>query len=293
MDVKSCPLYDKACELGTPEAVQMICCMDKEYMNGFRGVKYKRTKSVAEGDDCCDYRLKKSIDNHIEIYDNPYATKVKRWLKNRYGNKSLGIWSDVCKRYNGYLNDLPNYGGKENGHANAIYGGLLVFALYKSLPDNPPVEELSGFVKSLFMEPFEKLGKFFNLNRSLDMWLIDKVFRKSGNRDRKDIKRYPAGFINVDKPYDKENNVASYCFTQCPNAEFAKKHNLLHVLPLLCNCDFYGIEQIHGTLIRKGTCGNGDICDYLVVGDANPIAKRYETVVDNRGFIVSREKQDF
>ncbi len=60
MDVKSCPLYDKACELGTPEAVQMICCMDKEYMTGFRGVDYKRTKSVAEGDDCCDYRLKKS-----------------------------------------------------------------------------------------------------------------------------------------------------------------------------------------------------------------------------------------
>ena len=57
MDVISCPLYDKAKELGTPEAIQMICCMDKEYMNGFRGIDYKRTKSVAEGDDCCDYRM--------------------------------------------------------------------------------------------------------------------------------------------------------------------------------------------------------------------------------------------
>ncbi len=55
------PSADKALELGTPEAVQMICCMDKEYMNGFRGVNYKRTKSVAEGDDCCDYRLTKSL----------------------------------------------------------------------------------------------------------------------------------------------------------------------------------------------------------------------------------------
>ncbi len=61
MDVTGCPLYDKAKALGTPEAVQMICCMDKEYMNGFRGVCYKRTKSVAEGDDCCDYRLTKSF----------------------------------------------------------------------------------------------------------------------------------------------------------------------------------------------------------------------------------------
>ena len=57
LDVTGCPLYDKAKALGTPEAVQMICCMDKEYMTGFRGVKYTRTKSVAEGDDCCDYRL--------------------------------------------------------------------------------------------------------------------------------------------------------------------------------------------------------------------------------------------
>ena len=61
MDVVACPLYDKAKVLGTPEAVQMICCMDKEYMNGFRGVAYQRTKSVAEGDDCCDYRLNKSV----------------------------------------------------------------------------------------------------------------------------------------------------------------------------------------------------------------------------------------
>ena len=58
LDVKRCPLYDKAKELGTPEAAQMICCMDKEYMNGFRGIDYTRAKSVAEGDDCCDYRLR-------------------------------------------------------------------------------------------------------------------------------------------------------------------------------------------------------------------------------------------
>ena len=57
MDVVGCHLYDCAKRLKTPEAVQMICCMDKEYMTGIRGVDYKRTKSVAEGDDCCDYRL--------------------------------------------------------------------------------------------------------------------------------------------------------------------------------------------------------------------------------------------
>ncbi len=60
LDVISCPICDKARELGTPEAAQMICCMDKEYMTGIRGMDYKRTKSLAEGDDCCDYRMKRT-----------------------------------------------------------------------------------------------------------------------------------------------------------------------------------------------------------------------------------------
>lgn len=58
LDVIRCPIYDKAKALGTPEAAQVVCCMDKKYMTGFRGIDYKRTKSVAEGDECCDYRLR-------------------------------------------------------------------------------------------------------------------------------------------------------------------------------------------------------------------------------------------
>ena len=57
LNVTGCPMYDSARKLGAPEAAQMICCMDKEYMTGFRGVKYTRTKSLAEGDAYCDYLL--------------------------------------------------------------------------------------------------------------------------------------------------------------------------------------------------------------------------------------------
>ena len=231
------------------------------------------------------------MKNHIKIEELSYSKAVRSWLKERYGREQAeGIWSDVVDKYNEYLIDLPDYGGKENGHAYAIYGALIVFALYPSLPDKPPANELQSFVQDLFMGPFKKLGKIFDLNRSLHMRLIDKVFKRVGKRDQKDIKKYPAGFINVSEPYDKEHRVSRYHFTQCPNAEFAKTHNLLHVLPLLCNSDFYGISQIHGKLIRCGTCGNSDCCDYMVVGDCNPIADTYVTEVDENGFIVSRKK---
>ncbi len=231
--------------------------------------------------------------NHIPVEQLPYGEQVRNWLKERYGEtEGNRIWKQTQENYQNYLPDLPDYGGSKNGHAKAIYGGLLVFALYTALPDRPPVSELQDFVQNMFMAPFTKLGKIFDLNRSLDMWLIDKVFRKSGNRDRKDAVRYPKGFINVDVPYDKEHHAARYSFTQCPNAEFAKKHGLLHVLPLLCNSDYFGIHEIHGQLIRCGTCGNSDVCDYLVAGSDNPVAKEYETISDEQGFLISRKKQE-
>ena len=50
------------------------------------------------------------------------------------------------------------------------------------------------------------------------------------------------------------------------------------------------MSTIHGTLIRCGTCGNSDICVYCVVGSKNPLAKEYEIVTDEWGFLVSRKK---
>ena len=127
------------------------------------------------------------MEKHISIEELPYSKKVQSWLVDRYGSEQAqSIWQQVVENYNGYLTELPDYGGKKNGHATAIYGGLLIFALYPALPDQPPIAELNEFVQNLFMEPFTKLGKVFNLNRSADMWLIDKVFQRVGKRDRRD-----------------------------------------------------------------------------------------------------------
>lgn len=139
---------------------------------------------------------------------------MKEWLKKRYGEQADEIWESVKRNYNSYLTDLPDCGGRKNGHAKAIYGGLLIFALYPALPDQPPTSELGDFVQNLFMGPFVKLGRVFDLNRPSNMRLIDRIFRRSGNRDRKDIKKYPDGFVNVDVPYDAAHHAAKYYFTQ-------------------------------------------------------------------------------
>ena len=228
---------------------------------------------------------------HMKLSDmSEFCAEVEKWLKDRYGEEEgAKLWEATGRQYNQYLEELPDYGGKKASHAVAIYGSIVIFSMYPLLPDHPPVEELQEFVTNLFMSQFVKLGKVFNLNRSFDMWLINKVFQNVGKKDQKQYIQYPASFCNVSEPYDKENHAARYHFTQCPNAEFAKKYNLMQVLPLFCNSDYWGISQIHGTLIRCGTCGNSDKCDYCVVGSENPMAKEYEIVKDQAGFLVSRK----
>ena len=96
---------------------------------------------------------------HMTIEQLPYGKPVQDWLKDRYGETEANqIWKQTQANYRDDLQDLPDYGGSKNGHAKAIYGGLLIFALYPALPDQPPVSELQDFVQNLFMGPFTKLG---------------------------------------------------------------------------------------------------------------------------------------
>jgi hypothetical protein len=95
----------------------------------------------------------------------------------------------------------------------------------------------------------------------------------------------------VNEPYDSVKQISRYHFLQCPNAEFAKKKGMTDVLPVLCNCDYFGIRCLHGTLIREGTCGVSDRCDYCIVGDRNPLASEYEIITDENGLLISRRKK--
>ena len=56
LDILSCPVVNALAEIGMPEVAPVMCAIDQVYSTGYRGIRFKRTKSVAEGDDCCDYR---------------------------------------------------------------------------------------------------------------------------------------------------------------------------------------------------------------------------------------------
>ena len=230
---------------------------------------FDRTKHV-----CYTKNAKKCVQKLLRrYYDEPSAAR---------------LWEKIQLQYCEYLKDEPALGSAKI--TVSIYDPILIFAWYAVVPDKPPIEEIQQDVYDCMMGSFNVLGKIFNLNRKLDNRLAGKIFRKTTDTRNEEIKRLPESFRMGGYNYDEENGIIRYSFTQCPNAEFAKRHHMEDVLPVMCNCDHMAMQKLHASLIRVGTCCTGECCDYCIVGDQNPIAAEYELVKRDNGLLVSIKK---
>jgi len=218
------------------------------------------------------------------------AKKCVQTLLRRYCDapKAEALWERVQLQYCAFLEDEPALGGVKM--TASIYDPILIFAWYAVIPDKPPLKDVQQEVYNCFMGGFDALGKLFNLNRKLDNRIANLAFKKATDQRVKEIGPFPASFRMERYAYDRQNGVVRYAFTQCPNAEFARRHHMEDVLPVMCNCDHLAMQKLHAKLIREGTCCTCDRCDYCIVGDRNPIAGQYELVTRDDGLWVSVRK---
>ena len=219
------------------------------------------------------------------------ARKCVQTLLRRYYDERTAakLWEKIQLQYCEYLKDEPAMAGAKI--TVSIYDPILIFAFYAVIPDKPPLKDIQQDVYDCFMSSFDTLGRIFNLNRKPDNRLANKIFKKTSDIREEEIKRFPASFRMGGYEYDKENGVIRYSFIQCPNAEFAKRHHMEDVLPVMCNCDHMAMQKLHATLIREGTCCTGACCDYCIVGDQNPLAAEYELKAAGNGLLVSVRKE--
>lgn len=224
------------------------------------------------------------------IYTKKAKECVQKLLRRYYDEPTAAaLWEKVQLQYAEFLKDEPALGGVKM--TVSIYDPILIFAWYAVVPDKPPLEEVQQDVYDCFMGGFDTLGKVFDLNRKPDNRLANRIFKMTNDLREKEIKEFPASFRMGSYSYDKANGVVRYCFTQCPNAEFAKRHHMESVLPVMCNCDHLAMRKLHATLIREGTCVTSDCCDYCIVGDKSPLASEYELVKNEDGLLISVKRQ--
>ena len=223
------------------------------------------------------------------LYTEKAKNCVQKLLRRYYDEQTAAeLWERIQLKYAEFLEDEPALGGVKM--TVSIYDPILIFAWYAVIPDKPPLEEVQQDVYDCFMNGFDKLGKVFDLNRKPDMRLANRIFKKTGELRKKEIKEFPASFRMGSYSFDKRSGVVRYSFTQCPNAEFAKRHHMESVLPLMCNCDHLAMQKLHATLIREGTCVTSDHCNYCIVGDKSPLAAEYELVKNKDGLLISERR---
>ena len=224
-----------------------------------------------------------------KVYSRSAKKCVLKLLRRCYDGKTADqLWERIQLRYAAYLEDEPAL--KDLKITTSIYDPILIFAWYVTAETKPPWEEIQKEICDSFFGSFDVLGKLFDLNRKRDNRLANRIFQKTNDIRLEEIKRFPASFCMGSCSYDEENGVIRYSFTQCPNAEFAKRHHLEDVLPLMCNCDHLAMQKLHAGLIREGTCVTSGICDYCICGDQNPLAKEYELVTAENGLLLSKKK---
>ena len=225
------------------------------------------------------------------IYTKKAKKCVLTLLCRCYSKKEASeLWEKIQLKYAEFLEEEPALGGVKI--TVSIYDPILIFAWYVTADKKPPLEEIEKEVYDAFMGAFDTLGKIFDLNKKLDNRIANLAFKSANDTRVKEIKKFPGSFRMGYYTYDKDNGAVMYSFTQCPNAEFAKRHHLEHALPFMCNCDHLAMQKLHACLIREGTCVTSDHCDYCIVGDRNPLASRYDLVRNKDGLLVSVRKQE-
>ena len=191
------------------------------------------------------------------LYSKPCKKEIQGKIALHYpAGQREEAWTKVQLQYVDFLKDWrTDLGGKKNSHngVGGNYDCIALMAYYVVCKDKTSLAEIEQMEGDLFLS---------NAKRQCDKW--------------GDFKMNLA-------PFDK-NKPIYYEFTECPTAEFAKKHGLLGVMPALCNPDFEGMELIHARLVRRTTCSNGCKCDYTICGDREEYAKQHPEYRDDLGY---------
>ena len=214
------------------------------------------------------------------IYSEMCGDIIRECIGRHYEKEKIEeVWEKVQKQYVSFLSGFrTDLGGRKNFHNRecGTYDCIAFFSYYAVCRDGTSFDEIERAYADLFLPSFARLS-FVDCNKPLFMRLMHTAFRISAGKCAK-WKDYD---MRVE-PYKKGEPIM-YRFYSCHVAEFAREHDLLDILPALCNADYAGMELIHARLVRTKTCSKDDYCDYTICGYRLPYLKNHGEYRDEKG----------
>lgn len=219
------------------------------------------------------------------IYSKKCKEEILKKIKLHYPAEKVDkVFEAVQIQYSNYLqNYRTDLGGKRNFHNGVAgtYDCIALFSYYKVCKDKTSFSEIEEMNDHLFLPVFKKLG-FVDCNKEIYKKLMYISFKIAEKKCRK------WNDYNMKVSAYHKGEPIRYEFKTCPIAEFAKEHDLLDILPALCNGDYKAMEVIHARLVRRTTCGNGNVCDYTIYGDKDQRLLEHVEYVDTEGYRTNR-----
>ena len=228
-----------------------------------------------------DSELRLDRTCHV-LYSKPCKAQIQEKIALHYPPEQReDVWERVQRQYVDFITDWrTDLGGKRNFHngPGGNYDCVALMAYYVVSREVTSLAEIEAMEGELFLPSFRRLSRFVDCNKPLFKRLMYRAFRIA----KKQCDKW--GDFRMDlAPFDKDKPLY-YEFTECPTAEFAKKHGLQEIMPALCNPDYAGMELIHARLVRRTTCANGCRCDYTICGDRDPYLLEHPEYRDEAGY---------
>ena len=204
-----------------------------------------------------DSELNIDLTCHV-LYSKPCKAQIQSKIALHYPEgEQEAIWTRVQKQYAAFLSDWrTDLGGAKNFHngAGGNYDCVALMAYYVVCKDVTSVEEIEQMEGDLFLPVFRKM-KFVDCNRPIFKRLMHRAFLNA----KKQCDKWGDFKMNV-APFDKGKPIY-YEFTECPTAEFAKKHGLLEGMPELADDSEIEIrpEEIEMQACRSSGAGGQHI----------------------------------
>lgn len=216
------------------------------------------------------------------LYSKTVKKVIKAHLAARYPpDLAEKHWEATQLAYVKILDLVPFMGGRKNGQAGSVYDCAALFAFYQAVPDKPDLQEFGQMNDELFLPSLQRV-QFLNLNRPIFMKAAKHIWTTLSNRSAAHREDWPGNYHMEMHPCPEG---AKYVFLRCPIAEMAKKLGYTHLMPAMCNPDYPMLKCMHGGLIRRTTCANGDCCDFWVVGDQSKFLQEHPCKCNSEGYL--------
>ncbi len=193
---------------------------------------------------------------------------LKKSMNRYYGSDFVNETVKKAKPiYREMLREVDDIGA-DNPMAKNIYECFVFLAVWKAAEGRIAADDLRKITRDVLSFPLLRaVGLVANANSKKSIERLDE--RLHGCQawlDAHPQYKETSWDFNCDETLHRDGGY--YHFTHCPLNDYARRHDMIDILPVMCEIDHMTAALMHAKLHREQTLATGGTkCDYWFYGD--------------------------